>query len=189
MSEVRYYGDERMVTLLKGNIEEQRVDFIVNAANEELLWEDKTVNGAIHLGGGQELTDTCAEWVKNWGKVEVSEFAITPGYNLPCKSVIHTVGPVYPCNRNAASELERTYRNVLSWADHQDVLNAYGFTENEGRISIAIPAISTGVFSYPFREATEIQLRVAHSFRRSLDIRLVYYTDEQLEIAEAIYDQ
>jgi len=184
-----HYGDERVVTLLKGSIEKQEVDFIVNAANEELLWEDKTVNGVIHLGGGQELTDACTEWVEKHGKVQVSDFAITPGFKLPCEAVIHTVGPVYPCNRNAAHELERTYKNVLSWADHQDVLNAYGFTENEGRISIAIPAISTGVFSYPFREATEIQLRVAHSFRRSLDIRLVYYTHEQLEIAREIYGQ
>ena len=173
-----------MITLLKGNIEKQQVTFIVNAANEELLWEDKTVNGVIHLGGGQELTDACTEWVKNWGKVEVSEFAVTPGYNLPCREVIHTVGPVYPCNKNAAQELECTYRNILRWAaQYRDA-----FWIN----TIAFPAISTGVFSYPFREATEIQLRVAREFddvKYFDDVRLVYYTDEQLEIAREIYDQ
>jgi O-acetyl-ADP-ribose deacetylase (regulator of RNase III) len=167
-----------MISLIKGNIAEQEVTFIVNAANEELLWEDKTVNGMIHLGGGPELTKACEDWVKKYGKVKTSHWAVTFGFNLPCDYVIHTVGPVYPCNPNAERELENTYENVLSAAVAPTFLH-----------SIAIPAISTGVFRYPFADATEIQVRTAKRYvDRFSEIRLVYYTDQDLSVARSIYE-
>ena len=168
-----------MITLVKGNIAEQEVTFIVNAANEELLWEDKTVNGMIHLGGGSKLTKDCEDWVKKHGKVKTSNFAVTHGFNLPCDYVIHTVGPVYPCNRNAKRELEETYENFFSWAS-----STYAYISP----SIALPAISTGVFSYPFAAATEIQVRIAKQYASQFsEVRLIYYTDQDLAIARSIY--
>jgi len=168
----------KKITLAKGNIAEQEVTFIVNAANEELLWEDKTVNGMIHLGGGYQLTQACEAWVKQHGKVKTSYFAVTEGFNLSCDYIIHVVGPVYPCNRNAEQELINTYKNVLSWAYRRLFMLPS---------SIAIPAISTGAFQYPFKDATKIQIEIAKQYREFYnEIRLVYYTDEDLEIAQEI---
>ncbi len=149
----------------------------MNAANEELLWEDKTVNGMIHVGGGPELTEACTAWVEKYGKVRTSDYAVTLGFNLPCRYVIHTVGPVYPCNRGAERELFNTYENVLVAATSPTFL-----------YSIALPAISTGVFSYPFADATRIQILMAMKYEdRFSEIRLVYYTDEDLATAQHIY--
>jgi O-acetyl-ADP-ribose deacetylase (regulator of RNase III) len=165
-----------MIKFVHGDIAEQEVDIIVNAANKDLLWEDKTVNGAIHLGGGPELTKECTEFVEKYGEVATTSFAVTAGHNLPCKHVIHALGPVYPCNECAAFELEETYHHILGHVTCDDY-----FWDVK---SIAFPAISTGVFGFPFEEATKIQLEVCNRYITDLDeIRLVYYTKEMFDTA------
>jgi O-acetyl-ADP-ribose deacetylase (regulator of RNase III) len=124
-----------------------QVDAIVNAANRELA-PGGGVCGAIHLAAGRALAEEC----RRVGPCATGDARITAGYDLPARHVIHTVGPVYQGSGGGdASEadlLASCYRRSLELAC-------------ENRLeSIAFPCISTGIFGYPIREATEIALRV-----------------------------
>ena len=173
-----------MIKLVHSEIQLQHVDIIVNAANKELLWEDETVNGMIHIHGGPELTKECKEWVKKYGEVRTAGLGITKGHNLPCNFVIHTVGPVYPCNELAPIQLEGTYINSLAYASNVSLVRING----ERPKSIAFPAISTGAFRFPFEQATQIQISSLLRHKDKFDeIRLVYHTYEQFQKATDIY--
>lgn len=146
-----------------------KVDAIVNAANSSLLGGGG-VDGAIHRAAGPRLKEACLEVrKKDFPKgLPVGEAVITPGFNLPAKYVIHTVGPIYDEERNPEKLLEKAYTNPLKLAE-----------ENKLR-SIAFPAISTGIFGYPKREAAEVVYRVMRNFRfNNLDKVILAYTSEE----------
>jgi len=129
--------------IVVGDITDLDVDAIVNAANTSLLGGGG-VDGAIHRAAGHELYEFC----KKLGGCKVGEAKITPGFNLPAKHVIHTVGPVWQGgNRNEDELLANCYRNSFAVA-----LGA-------GVRTIAFPAISTGVYRFPHDRAAEIALR------------------------------
>lgn len=136
------------LSLLLGDITEQSVDAIVNAANPSLLGGGG-VDGAIHRAAGPELLAEC----RKLNGCKVGEAKITKGYNLPAKFVIHTPGPVWRGgNNNEAGLLANCYRNSLKLAVHNKIR------------TIAFPSISTGVYGFPIEKAARIALGISRDF-------------------------
>ena len=142
-----------MISVIQGDITTLQVDAIVNAANSTLLGGGG-VDGAIHRSAGPELLDYC----RILGGCPTGEARISPGFNLPAKWVIHTVGPIwYGGNAGEPEELESCYRNSLELA------------RTRGIQTIAFPGISTGVYGYPKAKAAVIALRVMEEYEPEFD--------------------
>ncbi len=141
------------IEIVRGDITKQSVDAIVNAANVTLLGGGG-VDGAIHRAAGVKLRLKCA----TLGGCATGQAKITPGYNLPAKFVIHTVGPVWHGgSRGEADLLASCYRNSLSLA-----------RENECT-TVAFPAISCGAFGYPLEQAARVSLQAVYDDLRRHD--------------------
>jgi O-acetyl-ADP-ribose deacetylase len=128
------------IEIVEGDITALDVDAIVNAANK-MLAPGGGVCGAIHRASGPELAKACAEL----GGCETGDAKITPGFRLPARYVIHTVGPVWEGGESGEDRLlAACYRNSLALA------------AEHGLVSIAFPAISTGIFGFPPARAARI---------------------------------
>ena len=131
------------IEIVEGDITLLSLDAIVNAANKTLLGGGG-VDGAIHRAAGPDLREACAKL----GGCDTGEAKITPGFRLPARHVIHTVGPVWGGGERGEDQLLAScYRNSLTLA-HQ-----------HGLTSIAFPAISTGAYGFPPQRAAMIAVK------------------------------
>jgi O-acetyl-ADP-ribose deacetylase len=138
------------IRVIKRDITTLDVDAVVNAANTTLLGGGG-VDGAIHDAAGPELVGEC----RRLNGCPTGEARITRGYRLPARWIIHTVGPVWKGGtRNEAGLLAACYENSLRLAVDNNLK------------SIAFPAISTGAYAYPLKEATEIAIREVRRFTK-----------------------
>jgi len=156
-----------------GDITAEDVDAIVNAANSSLLGGGG-VDGAIHRAAGPELLAAC----RRLGGCRTGDAKATPGFDLPARWVIHTVGPVWQGGTSGEPELLAScYRRSLEVAD------------DLGARSVAFPAISTGVYRYPPPEAAAIgidRLRAAAATSNVELVRLVAFNQQTLDLYEAL---
>jgi O-acetyl-ADP-ribose deacetylase (regulator of RNase III) len=138
------------LVFVQGDITQQEVDAVVNAANGSLLGGGG-VDGAIHRAGGPAILEACREIRRTEypnGLPAGLAVATTAG-DMPAQWVIHTVGPVYHREHNAASLLARCHVSCLQVADEL------------GARTVAFPAISTGAFGYPLQEAAAVAVSSA----------------------------
>jgi O-acetyl-ADP-ribose deacetylase (regulator of RNase III) len=155
------------LVIAEGDLTKADVDAIVNAANQRMVGGGG-VDGAIHRAAGPELRDACAALpeVKPDVRCPTGEARITPGFRLPARWVIHTVGLVYRRPETSAPLLRAAYRSSLELA------NAHGLA------SVAFPAISCGVYGYPADEAAAISIETCAAYAGALaEVRFVLFGD------------
>ena len=162
------FCDGRVVALV-GDLTEQSVDAIVNAANSTLLGGGG-VDGAIHDAGGPAILAACREIRRNQylQGLPTGEAVITTGGDLPARFVIHTVGPIYGRRpQEQENELANCYRNSLQLAADNQLA------------TIAFPSISTGAYGYPKAEAAAISSTTIEAFLQGnatmREVRLVFF--------------
>jgi O-acetyl-ADP-ribose deacetylase (regulator of RNase III) len=147
------------IEAIQSDITKLKVDAIVNAANERLLGGGG-VDGAIHRAAGPKLLEACRQipQIRPGVRCPTGEARLTPGFNLPAKFIIHTVGPIWHGGSYGEADLlANCYRNSLQLAAGNNIA------------SIAFPAISTGVFGYPLEKAAAIAVAEAGRFARQYD--------------------
>ncbi|HTG46398.1 MAG TPA: O-acetyl-ADP-ribose deacetylase [Actinomycetota bacterium] len=153
------------IDILEGDLTEQAVDAIVNAANNGLLGGGG-VDGAIHRRGGPAIVEACREIraTTHPEGLPTGEAVATTGGDLPATWVIHTVGPIYAAEADPASLLARCHTSSLRVADEL------------GARVVAFPAISTGVYGYPVAEAAEVAIgAVRGADTRVEEVRFVLF--------------
>jgi O-acetyl-ADP-ribose deacetylase (regulator of RNase III) len=161
------------IAVIAGDIAQQRVEAIVNAANTSLLGGGG-VDGAIHRAAGPELLAEC----RTLGGGATGQAKITRGYKLPAKWVIHTVGPVWHDGQHGEDELLAScYRSCFALVEQHDIK------------TVAFPSISTGAYGFPMDRAARIAVRETKQFlerNQSVEqVTLVCFGASALEIYKA----
>ncbi len=146
--------------IIQGDITTLPVDAIVNAANTTLLGGGG-VDGAIHRAAGPGLLEEC----RHFGHCNTGEAVITAAYNLPCKFVIHTPGPVWHGGGvGEAEQLKNCYINSLKLA------------EQHGCGTVAFPCISTGIYHFPAEQAARIAISAVQRWVGELPGKVIFVT-------------
>lgn len=156
----------------KGDITQWSIDgssdAIVNAANQGMLGGGG-VDGAIHRAAGPELKESCYKVpeVRPGIRCPTGEARITPGFKLPASHVIHTVGPIYDVDNNPEASLKNAYGNSLRVAKENNIQY------------IAFPAISCGVYGYPYDDAASIAISTVKEYADEFkEVHFVLFSDD-----------
>lgn len=165
------------IDCIKGDIANQTdITAIVNAANAQLRIGGG-VAGAIHRAAGPGLAEECS----SMAPIKPGEAAISGGHELPNKYIIHCLGPVYGRDKAENKLLADCYRNALHLAEEYEV------------DSLAFPAISTGAFGYPIKDAAEIAFTTIQKIIPDLnsvkEIRFVLFSDRDLKVHQQIMEK
>jgi len=167
------------IKLIKGDITVSDTDAIVNAANSSLLGGGG-VDGAIHRKGGPKILGECIAIRNRQGGCKTGEAVYTSGGLLPCRYVIHTVGPIWNGGKKKERELlSNCYHNSLKIANELNVA------------TIAFPNISTGIYHFPKQEAAEIAIQTVQAFLETenktiQDVSFICFDEENYEIYEKL---
>jgi O-acetyl-ADP-ribose deacetylase len=159
------------LVILQGDLTEQDADAIVNAANSSLLGGGG-VDGAIHRAGGPEILAECKELRRTRfpDGLPIGQAVATTAGALPCRWVIHTVGPVFSRSEDRSALLSSCHVESLRVADEL------------GARSVAFPAISTGVYGYPLELAAPVAVEaVLEAETRVEEVRFVLFGRESYE--------
>jgi O-acetyl-ADP-ribose deacetylase (regulator of RNase III) len=154
------------ITLVEGDITQQQVDAVVNAANSSLLGGGG-VDGAIHRRGGRAILEECRGLrAGQYGQgLPTGQAVATTGGNLPARWVIHTVGPVYAKSQDRSELLASCYRESLRVADEI------------GAETVAFPAVSAGIYGWPMDDAARIAVTTVRGTpTRVREARFVLFT-------------
>jgi O-acetyl-ADP-ribose deacetylase (regulator of RNase III) len=162
------------ISVVQGDITQQQVDAIVNAANSRLAGGGG-VDGAIHRAAGPELMQYCDAIRALEGGCPTGSAVITPAGKLPCRYVIHAVGPIWQGGgKNEDELLASTYRKALQLAEEHKLR------------TIAFSNISTGVYGFPKERAVQIVAQVMEEFSQQAqyleEVRFVCYDAENLQL-------
>ncbi|MCR8575997.1 O-acetyl-ADP-ribose deacetylase [Streptomyces sp. Isolate_219] len=166
------------LTLIQGDITEQAVDAVVNAANSSLLGGGG-VDGAIHRRGGPEILDACRDLrAAQYGRgLPTGQAVATTAGLLPARWVIHTVGPVHSETEDRSALLASCYRESLRIADEL------------GARTVAFPAISTGVYRWPMEEAARIAVETVRDTETAVEeVRFVLFDEQAYAVFAALVD-
>ncbi|MBM3145409.1 MAG: macro domain-containing protein [Chloroflexi bacterium] len=180
MMRERIYPSGRCFQITQGDLTQQDVDAIVNAANAQLQ-HGGGVAGIIVRRGGQAIQAESDRWVREHGRVSHAEPAYTSGGNLPCRYVIHAVGPVWG-EGDEDAKLAAAVAGSLRLADALRLE------------SIALPAISTGIFGFPKARAAQIifaaveEYFIANPHSGLSLVRLVLYDQPTVEAFLQMWD-
>jgi O-acetyl-ADP-ribose deacetylase (regulator of RNase III) len=173
--ELKRFLNGRVVVKV-GDITKEDVDAIVNAANGSLMGGGG-VDGAIHRAGGPAIKEQCGEIRRTRfpDGLPTGQAVLTTAGKMTARHVIHTVGPVYGGGgKEKAALLAACYRNSLALA------------AKEGIGTIAFPAISTGIYGYPFQEAAQVSSRTIEESLKNYsslrEVRLVFFSRGDAEI-------
>ncbi|GAA1597329.1 O-acetyl-ADP-ribose deacetylase [Actinomadura kijaniata] len=164
------------ITLVQGDITEQDVDAVVNAANSSLLGGGG-VDGAIHRRGGPAILEECRKLRASHygGGLPTGQAVATTGGDLRARWVIHTVGPVYSDTEDRSALLASCYRESLRVAD------------DLGLRSIAFPAVSAGIYGWPMDDAARIAVTTVRSTATLVeDVRFVLFTPDAYRAFERV---
>ncbi|MEU1431316.1 O-acetyl-ADP-ribose deacetylase [Nocardia sp. NPDC005746] len=156
------------LVLVRGDITEQKVDAVVNAANSSLLGGGG-VDGAIHRKGGPAILAACRDLrASHYGKgLATGKAVATTGGNLPARWVIHTVGPVWSAQDDRSELLASCYRESLRVADEL------------GARTVAFPAISTGIFGWPIDDGARIAIETVRAADTAVrEVRFVLFSQD-----------
>jgi O-acetyl-ADP-ribose deacetylase (regulator of RNase III) len=154
------------ITIVEGDIVEQDVDAVVNAANSGLLGGGG-VDGAILRAGGPAQLAARRELVERIGSLPTGMAAATEAGSMAARWVIHVVGPVHSRREDRTDQLASCYREALRVADELGVA------------SIAFPAVSAGIYGWPMADAADVALRTVRTTPTAVaDIRFVLFNDE-----------
>ena len=163
------------ITILKGDIVEQDVDAVVNAANSGLMGGGG-VDGAILRAGGRAQLAARRELVARIGSLPTGEAAWTEAGDMAARWVIHVVGPVHSRSEDRTQLLASCYRNALAVADEL------------GATSIAFPAVSAGIYGWPIDDAADVAVRTVASTPTAVaDVRFVLFSDDVLHEFQRAY--
>ena len=171
----------QQVTLIRGDLSAQKVDAIVNAANPRLR-HGGGVAAMLLRKGGQTINEESRTWLKEHGEVTHISPAYTTGGSLPCRYIIHAVGPIWG-RGDEDVKLKAAIASALELADQLELT------------SIAFSAISTGIFGFPKKRAARVFYQTFLAYfseetdSKLTDVRMVVFDDPTSEAFQTVWDK